>query len=104
LVDFDVETDRRFSASLQLLGVQGEVDVLAAIDDLLAQQLTWENFVEQHGWEPLQLHGQDTYPGAVDLFSFVLQGPSGQYYEIFASTVNHTVVVCAIARLFTPSP
>lgn len=84
------------------MGGDGELDVLIAIDDILARQLSWEEFVRLHGWEPVQLFGQDTYPGAIELFVFTIIGPTGQHYQVIASHVQNRVVVCAVARRFTP--
>ena len=104
MVEFDIASDGRFEASLQLLGIEGRLDVLEAIAAILDQDLAWDEFVAEHGWEPLILHGADTYPGAMDLFSFVLRGQAGQYYQVIATTIDQAVVICAVARRFTLAP
>lgn len=104
MVEFDLASDGRFEASLQALGAGGELDVLIAIEEILDQHISWDDFVAQHGWNPVTLYGEDTYPGAIELFTFALQGQSGQYYQVVASTIKQTVVICAVVRRFTLRP
>lgn len=104
MVEFDLESDFRFKASLESLGVDGELDVLIAIDEILEKRLGWDDFVRLHGWDRVPLFGQETYPGAIELFIFAIVGESGQYYQVVATTVNNTVVICAVARRITPLP
>jgi hypothetical protein len=104
LVDFDLTSDGRFGASLHALSTDEQVDVLMAIDKVIAQHLAWDDFVAEHAWEPVIIHGEDTYPGAIELFTFALQGQTGQYYQLVASTINQTIVICTIVRRFAPGP
>jgi hypothetical protein len=41
--------------------------------------------------------GENTYPGAIDLFTFAVTGRSGTAYKLVGSCVNDAIVVCAIA-------
>lgn len=100
---FNVTADLRFKSSLQDLGVKGHVDVLKAIHRTTANNLSWTDFVDRHGWVLRTWIGEHTYPGAIDLYDFVMLGPSGQMYQLTGSgggSGNGGIVVCAVATIF----
>jgi hypothetical protein len=41
--------------------------------------------------------GENTYPGAIELFTFAVTGPSVSVYKLVGSCVNDAIEVCAIA-------
>ena len=99
MVKFNVEDETGFLSSLEYLGPIAEDDVLAALEDIEAQNLTWERFVTIHGWYRVYLSGDNTYPGADPLYWFAIAGPSGAIYQIAAKGPYGTLVVCAVAAL-----
>lgn len=102
-MNFNVTEDLRFKSSLQDLGVKGHVDVLKAISRTVANNLSWTDFITRHGWVPRTWTGEHTAPGAIDLYDFVMLGPSGQMYQLTGSgggSSNGGVVVCAVATIF----
>lgn len=99
MIQFDIDSDGRFAASLQDLGVDGQIDVLTSLEQILARELQWDQFVADHGWQALSLKGQDTSPGGMELHVFHLAGgESGKWYEVFAFSDSHVIVVCSVAR------
>lgn len=99
MVNFNVEEDPGFLSSLEYLGPVAEDDVLDALAAIVAQNLTWDEFVEEHGWLLVQLEGEATYPGADPLHWFAVIGASGAGYQIAAKGPYGTLVVCSVATL-----
>lgn len=97
-VNFDFETDLRFFASLADLGPHASVDIFDALQSISSRRYSWAEFVQQFGWEPLDLTNVDTFPGSNELHRFHIGSPSNQLYEIVGYTYENVVVVCAVAR------
>ncbi|MFY2610840.1 hypothetical protein HMPREF3069_04995 [Achromobacter xylosoxidans] len=98
-VAFDIQADSRFKGSLEALD-EGQSDaVLLILSGIQAAGLPWAAFEQIYGWERLVLEGQDTYPGALELYSFFLQLPSGDHIEIIGHKYNDLLVVCSVARI-----
>ncbi|WLI88080.1 hypothetical protein Q4S45_15185 [Massilia sp. R2A-15] len=86
-----------FVPSLIDLGSDAAVEIVDCLDDIAQRALTWDKFERIHGWEPLNLVGEQTYPGAVDLHRFYVDALSGNRYQIIGYTFQYVVVICAIA-------
>ena len=97
MVEFNIEEDGRFLTSLEDLGLDGEIDVLKALEDIASANLAWKDFVEMYGWVQVVWQGDNTYPGAMELYTFAVEGPSGTIYQIAGSCVNEKIVVCSVA-------
>ncbi len=98
-VAFDILADARFKDSLEALD-DGQSDaVLFILSGIQAASLPWAEFVQIYGWERLVLEGQDTYPGALELYSFYLHLPSGDFVEVIGHKYNDLLVVCSVARI-----
>lgn len=98
MVNFDFETDLRFLASLADLGANASIDLLDSLETISAQQYSWREFVQRFGWEPLDLAGVDTFPGANELHQFLIKSSSAQLFEIVGYTHENVIIVCAVAR------
>lgn len=96
MVKFNVEDETGFLSSLEYLGDLAVDDVIDELEIIEAQNLTWEDFVKNHGWLHVVLSGQDTYPGADPLFWFSIVGASGATYQIAAKGPFGAVVVCSV--------
>ena len=97
MVRFDFESDARFRASLSDLGEDTAVEVVNCLDRITQRGLAWGEFVRIHGWIHVNLVGEQTYPGAVELHRFYVSSPSGNRYEVIGYTFQQVVVICAIA-------
>jgi hypothetical protein len=80
------------------MGTGLQIEVLRLLDDIAKKQYSWQQFVDNHGWQPLNLAGSDTFPGANVLHQFVLSATSARQYNIVGYTHENVVVVCAVAR------
>jgi hypothetical protein len=98
LVKFDFESDRRFRDSLADLGSVASIEVFEGLRKITSQQYSWEEFINQFGWEPIALTGSDTFPGGNELHQFIFQAPSAQLYKVFGYTYENVVIICAVAR------
>lgn len=98
MVKFDTLSDARFLSSLQDLGLTANIEVLRTLDEIAQRSFTWSQFVDAFGWQPLNLQGQDTFPGAMQLHEFAITTVSNHLYRIVGYTQENIVVVCAIAR------
>lgn len=96
MVKFNVEDETGFLSSLEYLGAVAEDDVLGALQIIEDQNLTWDDFVAEHGWLPVDLLGEATYPGADPLHWFAVVGASGARYQIAAKGPYGAVVVCSV--------
>lgn len=98
-VSFDVHSDSRFGDSLQDLTTEQAEAVLFIIYGIQTAGLPWVVFERTYGWEALGLAGSDTYPGGIELYSFIIQLPSGVDMQIFGHKYDDLLVVCSLARM-----
>jgi hypothetical protein len=70
LVKFDIESDTRFRDSLSDLDVAASVEIVQCLFEIDQLHLTWRQFVETYGWEPMDWTGENTYPGPTKYIIF----------------------------------
>jgi hypothetical protein len=98
VVRFDALSDSRFLPSLQDMGTGTQIEVLRLLNDIAEKHYSWQQFIDNYGWQPLNLVGPDTFPGANALHQFVIHATSARQYTVVGYTHENVVVVCAIAR------
>lgn len=99
MVEFNVEEETGFIASLEYLGGAAFDDVFGALQDIVDRKLEFAVFKDEYGWVRVDLIGQDTYPGADPLHWFVVIGASGVSYQIAAKGPYEAIVVCSVASV-----
>jgi hypothetical protein len=97
LVKFSGENS--FLESLEVLGKKASKDVLDALDLIEAQNLTFEEFVEEHGWLEVVLAPENTFPGADPLHWFAIVGAEGDVYQVAAKGPYGALIICSVALL-----
>lgn len=97
-VAFDLNSDPRFEDSLEAFDKERSDGIVLTLMGIQFTGLDWAAFEHQYGWERLVIEGQDTYPGAMELYGFVIQLPSGEHIEVVAHKYDDLLVVCSVAR------
>ena len=95
MVEFNTD-DQDFQRLLKGLGQQEEYDVLQALNAIVNQSLTWQQFIDAHGWAPIELQGELGYPGGDVQHWFSIVTSSGDTYYLAAKSYENVVVVCLI--------
>jgi hypothetical protein len=96
-VKFDVQSDGRFLASLQDLGVEPGDRILAMLDSM-SDCVSWTELIRDYHWHELALTPSDSFPGGNQFYSFVLYLSPVEVYEIVAHNYAPPDVVCVLAR------
>ncbi|WP_373991095.1 hypothetical protein [Duganella sp. BuS-21] len=96
-VKFDVESDGRFLASVKDLGAAPAQRILLKLRDI-SGSVTWTEMCKDYGWHEIPIAPTDCFPGANQLFSFVLYFSPDEVYEIIAHNYAPPEVVCVLAR------
>lgn len=72
-------------------------EVLETLSKISSSQIEWKDFLSIYHWESKPLFGSDTYPGAFELYSFLIEITSCTV-EITAYIITPGDVVCVVAK------
>jgi hypothetical protein len=97
-VKFDVQSDRRFLASLIDLGTEPGDRILAMLDSM-SDCVPWAEMIRSYGWHEITIASTDSFPGANSLYSFVLYFSHDEIYEVIAHNYAPPEAVCVLARV-----
>lgn len=97
-VKFDVQGDGRFLTSLKDLGSESGDRILAMLDNM-SGHVTWNQMIRDYLWHEVVLAPSECFPGANQLYSFILYLSTTEVYEIFAQNYAPPEVVRVLARV-----
>lgn len=95
---FDVESDGRFLASVQDLGIGPATRLLLELKQM-SDCVPWTEMIRDYHWQEVILSPTDCFPGAHQLYSFILYVAPGELYEVLAHNYAPPEVVCVLARV-----
>lgn len=62
-------------------------------------RVSWSEMLQEYGWHEIAVVPTDCFPGANQLYSFILYLSLGEVYEIIAHNYAPPEVVCVLARV-----
>lgn len=98
-VEFNLIEDLRFRDSLQDLPYPQAVELLDVLRQIQDADVAWDKFAKTYNWTRLPIDGPDTYPGANELHSFVVQLADTTHIQVIGYRCDDILVVCVLARL-----
>lgn len=97
-VKFDVESDGRFLASVTDLGINAAPRILTKLKQM-SGCVSWSEMLQEFGWHEIAIAPMDCFPGANQLYSFILYFSPIEVYEVIAHNYTPPDVVCVLARV-----
>jgi hypothetical protein len=97
-VRFDVESDGRFLASVKDLGTARATRILLKLRDM-SGCVSWTELTTDYSWHEIVVVPTESFPGAHQLYSFILYFSPIEVYEIVAHNDAPPDVICVLARV-----
>ena len=97
-VKFDVQSDGRFLTSVKDLGAAAGDRILEMLDRM-SGSVSWTEMIRDYSWHEMVVAPTDCFPGANQLYSFILYFSPVEVYEIVVHNYAPPEVVCVLARV-----